>query len=795
MSEELDQIGARDPVLALLRARAFLEYREFEGAESALDLLSENEEALTVQDRASANALRAALSIERSEDWTAAVALLEKLPSSNELAPLLPLARIRARAGIAPEHVANLPDSLAAVLIGWSQALRGEAGAHALREAMATDCARAETAPLLGWLRLQEARRAADQGDQAGAIGALQEAAKLWPEVMNQRDGDEERLLMLLPDRPAEARNLIARTNREPGDPSVCHRVALCWLGEAGRRAREQEWAKAAMALERSLANWAVPLCDDEWMQGWLRDRSQIWNRQIEGDPVIDLRARFAKYIETLATSWSTATAHTNESLAERLQLVPVLWDAECHAALRLRKSGGMPLDDGRKIVAGPGYIEEHSLSEEFRSFIEEAEFPGEWSDEMHELMQLLGISARDLAAAVETESARTDLQISFSAARVACALERNGELDRAVGWLRRMPTVPDATNYGDGWRLECAGTGFDPVTEREDYAAATARLLIDWLLKKGEHGIAGGTDALSDGMEAWREAIQLADAQGADAGEAARQRVRHSVMGRCDVLRRAERLEDAHALLERGRTLLPNDEHLRSLLANCYVDAGVDLANNRKDFDGALEWMRKAQKVAPDLPRVMNNAALCLHLAARGPLEAGQFRRAADLFKDASEVAMRCLTVDPGNKEMRELNAEANRGFLYASERLGTLRGVAATGRGPSHAIEGSESFIESLLASDTGGHRALSTMYHNQALEKAKAHRWKEAIALFEKALVYEPDSDVTKKMLAQSLMGLAHDGMERNAPVDEVRGLIRRAASLDPHDPLIRTLDSIL
>ena len=726
--------------------------------------------------------LDAAIAIRRG-DWSSALALLSRGPQGQEMALLHVLTRLRARANVGAEHVADLPGRLGVVLMAWSRALRGQIDLDELASTVTEDGVRAEAAPLRGWLRLQETHRVASRSDPALGIAALQEVGQLWPDISELLDEEDwqAQLLMLLPVRPAEAREVIDGSNTVVGDPATCHRIALCWLSEAARHWDARDWRAAVTALERSLSHWAVALCDERWVQSWLDTRAQVWQRSADFDAAADLRARFVKYVERLATLWSAELVHSDAMLAESLQLAPMLWEAECHAARRMAELGGLPLEDGRKIIAGPGYLHEKNLEEVFQSFVSDVQIPGEWSDDMREIMRLLDMSASEFGESPETESSRKDLRLRFSPMRVACALERNGEIERAIARLRGVLSLPCVSIDDEDWTLEHTDAGFDSMSDEEEYATAAGNLLVEWLVKKGEQAVAKGGDALQDGMEAWREAILLADEQDADGDNIPRQRIPRSVMGRCDVLAKAKRLEEGRELLERGMELLPHDEHLRSMLANFYVNAGVDIANEKSDWDQSLVWLRKAHKLAPDLPRVMRNVALCLHMSAKAKLDSGKARAAVGMFKEAADIAMRCLRVDRNDEEMRNVHASSNNGYLEASMRDGGLTGI--------------DNVLEALMTSNAGGQRTLSTKYHNEAVQKANAGRWREAIELFEKALIYEPDSEATKKMLAQSLMGQINELMGRLAPVEEILPLVRRAASLDPHNPFIRLLDSTL
>lgn len=671
LSEELSRIDIDAPALTLLRARAALADDDPDRAGTALQKLSRDESALSDREHATFLSLRAALAIMRNEAESAS--LLAKIADREDVAALLPFARLRTHAEVRSEHVATLPESLGRLLMNWSRVLRGETDELVLAADIVKDTPRAETVSLHGWLHLQEAHRAFSRGDQTRAMVALDEAAELWPGMRDHLEGNggEWQPVVLLPSHPAAARDVIKNENRSIGDPSTSHRIALCWLGEAARHACKKEWLDAVRTLELSLTHWVVPICDDAWMRSWLRSRALVWNRKIDDNAVTDLRIRFAKYIERLAMRWSAAVVCTNTELAQRLQLAPVLWQAECHAATRLGELGGMPLNDGRTIVAGPGYLEENSLRNEFLEFVATSQLPGEWSNEMRDLMQQLGISAADLGEPPETDAARVDLRLRFSSLRAACALERNGELDRAIGSLRLARLSPPASIDDREWKLEAVDLAFDWTTDRDEYSAATAAILVDWLLKKGEHDIAAG-GSLEDSINSWNEAIQLADAHDADADNFARQRTRRNVLGRCEVLTNRGCEEEARTLLEHALELLPGDEHLRSMLANFYVNVAVKLVNENANWDGALPWIRKAQQLAPELPRVMHQGAVCLHMVGRYRLEVGQSRQAASMFKEAASAAERCLEVAPDDQELRSLHAASNQGVLAA-----TMRGL----------------------------------------------------------------------------------------------------------------------
>ncbi len=576
------------------------------------------------------------------------------------------------------------------------------------------------------------------------------------------RAAQAERLLAFaLPHRPDVAvRVLMPLGERTPADPDRCRELAICWMGVAAREVEAGAWPQASESLEKALAHWPVALASEAWLTTWLRRREQVWSTEAGSSGGVErLRRAFLNWLRQLSRSWAElAQASGMLPAAERLRLAPAFYDAELTAASALAAQGGMSIGTRKSgVVAGPAYLRLNGLQEHFRCFVLTVR-----RVRFDERFGWVPAFVRDagIDGAKAVIPAQRVIHLLFSAGRVAFALARGGEMERAITQLRSLmvtsqssvsPTAPEDLREADH-------------TMRE--------LLLEGLLEKARNAVAAVPCRLAEAVQAWKEAQKSAQTAGENAVAQVRDCILRDIAGRVRFFTDHDNTASAISLLEEGVRLFPNEPTLRAALSDVYVNAYMDTSNRLEE----LAWLRKATKLAPESTRALRNLCLCLFSEGLRLLDVDDARGALLRFREAAEVALRCLRFDPRDDDMR-------RAFLQASRQC-ALAGIQG-------GLTNDDPAVQAMLRrADDDGLRTLADHFGKEGLAHASAERWRNAETHLETSLALVPDQPDISACLVHCLRARMHALLNHAAtvPADLLR-LRERLITLDPSGPEAR------
>ncbi len=668
---------------------------------------------------------------------------------------------------------------------------------QSLRAIPDTDGLRPAADRLLGWIRLQEARDALASGKQRPAFEKLAEALTLWPDQggpMTDVEGDESSLLPVFV--AVNERTKILAVLRDRADaaglaePASCHRLALYYLAEGERSAKAGEFADALRNWEWSVACICVTLANFTYIQEWAEERSRTYGVHTTAENIVGIESKVLGRLEGLFHSWTERLAgRGRREKADRLSDLVLSLNTELAAAKLLREREGFTVEGNPgRVSAGPTYLALMDLEIAFGSHLDSLKLKGtgrrHLPEEEGDLTRLL----RMMAELIEQEddgmdpAVKRNLEWFFSSLRFAAFLEHSGEPEQALQRLRtRQPRcLPLGTGRSCTGMLRQAcsqdlpcfakcNPAFSGPDGGEKFRAAAEELEESVLFTLGEQAIAAPEDRSDQAVRYWSDAGSLAASSGRDGG--LRARMRKAILGRVQVLQQKDRMEDGIRLIEAMDSLCGNEE-LQGMLATLHAAVAITVINEDDDWEQGVKGLRRARGLNPHSSHINLNLILALRGWANETHER-DWEQACGLLEEAIEIAKGELETDPHNKQLQEL-ANTSRAELAA------LRPLDDTGS--------VEDLLTAMLMKSTGGPQGLSTLYHNQGVAKANEGKFDEAITDLEKALELEPDSDVTRKMLAQTLNARAVERANAER-FDSALQDIRRGLKLAPGDAVLK------
>jgi tetratricopeptide (TPR) repeat protein len=658
----------------------------------------------------------------------------------------------------------------------------------------------AEAAPrwrrLLSWARFQELCRRLAEGGHEAAGAALAAALEAWDGDRGPVEWIGEDLDLVLPvciatgDRQSLGRVLEGAAAREgPAAAPACHRLGLFHLAEAARFLQAGDAAAAVERWERAIGELCTALASFTYVQAWVERRRPGYGAKIEAEDAVGVDPGAVQRVEALLLRCGESLEGSGGAAAQIADLAVSL-HAERAAARVLGDLGGFEdPESGRRISAGPGYLERAGLAGAFGAWVAGLEVRRSRRPDLAAagnpielLLQLTeALAEQRQEGAVEPE-VKERIERLFSSLRLAAVLAEEGQLERALGHLRRPRPhcfpVADGRRCGGRLRHACAAaeerfTGCNPAFAapggRERFARAAAELETSLLVRLGEQAVASAEDRLTEGIGCWREALEAAGE--AEDRERVAERIRELVSGRVKVLEARAALDDGIRLLAAARRLV-DDGHLRAKHAGLHAARGIQAVNERDAWARGLKDLRRAHKLNPDSTHINLNLILALRGRANDLAGRGKMSEAHELVAGASKRARAQLAADPLNPKLQQLARE-----LEVEERVARFS---------------SASSVEDLLtkmAESTSSRAAESTRVHNQGVRKTERGDLEGAIRDLERAFELEPESGATRQMLTAVLNQRAVELANAKRFEDALRHL-RRGLQIDPSSSALQS-----
>lgn len=384
------------------------------------------------------------------------------------------------------------------------------------------------------------------------------------------------------------------------------HAFALVSMALA--RSQERESGAAGEHLRDALGGWAALLAGEEALRQFAQSRFGSYGLKFDAAKIATMRGRVSDLLNR------EMERHPE---AERLKL---LWRLECSTVEQISGAGGLFLEGGGSIAAGPLLARALGLHKPLR-LIED-----------------------------------NDLRLLYSPLGIAASLLQSHEFDAANREFERVSGSLDAHE----WRLEDFQT-----------------LLIRCQLEASRELIRRTPANLALLRRGWEWALQAARVVGKESESAAG--IAEIAMARTVVLfeRRSpeQRALDAdkRPLLARRREAVDLERlaldlapapRLRHVLAGHLNRYGVGLTESG-DFDGGIDAFLGAVKLKPDFRDACQNLAFVLRKRRRKKLEEGQPEEAGRGMKEGIDQLREC---DP------EGGSSAVRAALEELAKLGPL-------------------------------------------------------------------------------------------------------------------------
>jgi len=670
------------------------------------------------------------------------------------------------------------------------------AAAEMLSDIPQEDPVRPAANRLLGWIMLQQSRLHFAVGMHRVASQSLLSAIRMWPEddgpLSCFRNGDHKlvRICVLADDRD-EARIWLERhaIASGPGDPATCHNLAVFHLAEGSRLVAANKVVEGIANWERAIAYVCVSLAHDDYLRDWIEERQATYGFDISEQAHSTIESGIVQLYESVfAKSEEAVRAAGRMDDADRLSSLALLLRAELRAARMLAEVGGFkPARQSRqRIWAGPTYVHLAGLTPRFASFYEGLKVKrlrlpdithGSEASFLRDLLKAVSEDSEGVEVAAKTELGRL-----FSTLRLAAILQRDGRLEEALHRLRRAKSLCVLMSGNDSCKGSLlAGCG----QSRQDFAACNpafsgknavqqfrsfaAEFEAELLMEFGGLEVSSTGDHVQFGLSLWREAIELAP-YGEHRDELA-SKIRQLAIGRSNVLQQKEQFDGAIELLKSVSEFCGNLD-LQGELSIAYARRGV-VAGNADSWDASISDLRLARRLNPHSSYVNTN----LIAALRGGAASVAEKRAEEswkLLREAVEVAQEGFGADPHNDEFRKMVAQARAELAMASLMAGNESRP--------------EDVLTALMAGTDGGTRHLSTVYHNQGVEKARNDDFAGATLDLERALELEPGSDASRQVLTQIVRAHAAS-LVKEGQYDQALAALDRAFRFDPDDPSLK------
>ena len=611
-----------DRAVRLAYALSWLPLGDADRAERVLaDLAGDGSGPVPIRAARSLAALRI-----RQGRWDAAAWALDALPGDDPWR-----VRIRPecwyRAGrftdLAGPTSAGSDQSLWAALARWgSEPVQSTVATFGSADPGTGDRARRELALALTRAALTEA----DEGRWDAAATLLYERQRLGlgPSASPYLDA----VILGFGGHRTEGVQVLADASRAaPAEHRLTHALALMLLHTVSGPGSDPP--RAAALHRQCIAAWAAILHDQEFWQGWAARRAHRYGTPVPEAYLSSLRGRVRTHLEH-----ALGPVDGTEILLHR----------EVDAAQALAGCGGFPVGQapGRVLVCGPLRIADLGLAREFGSFVAEKV---DWADaaQLRGYFSQLGFAEvhRSAGRAREAVDALADLRCDGCRAR---PVDR-----RATGPGQPMLCVRDCAHF-DEYNAAYAQTPDKHLALLED----ALDLSVAALLELARTALTAETPDLTGVGSHWRQAVERARL--IDAAPDVQDAVADMALGRAAALERADRLDDAIALIDEARRHCGGvaGERLNGQLATLLASRGIRAGNAEpaRMADAAAD-LRRAIEVNPHLRRARVNLPVALRELALDRVGRGDPVAALDLLRESVRVLEAGLADEPGQPEL----------------------------------------------------------------------------------------------------------------------------------------------
>ncbi|MQY12591.1 hypothetical protein SRB5_27270 [Streptomyces sp. RB5] len=431
-------------------------------------------------------------------------------------------------------------------------------------------------------------------------------------------------LLVLLARGRQEAIELWERRLREsPGDMRTAHALAVAWLWEAEEREHSGAWEHAVTAWRHTLAYWPAVLTDDTYWTRWRTGRADCFGHALTAEALSKLRwdlhqdlfDRLSAHAERHAAQGRAEQARGHEDLITALE-------EELEAARRLKEAGGLPLDDGTVLAAGPAYTGRQELARAVAARVADLDAAVRRGEEPGELtVQAVRCAFSSLSASLSY----------FSRHRFEQALRSLPAVDDLSALAEDCPPQPRTR---DGHLADCGHCrrwlDTDPAYlllphRRARLVQDTADLSVRAHLALAGAALADADGGLERAFTGWTAAIAVAGQ--AKTAVRTKRAVLRMVLGHAETLAadetetRGDALGEAIALIERALPLLGGfgREPLTARLAELLSSRGIWYGFGCSAYGREREWvpaekdLRRALELNPESPKARDNLVRAL--------------------------------------------------------------------------------------------------------------------------------------------------------------------------------------
>ncbi|MFO1432349.1 MAG: Clp protease N-terminal domain-containing protein [Candidatus Competibacteraceae bacterium] len=466
------------------------------------------------------------------------------------------------------------------------------------------------------------------------------------------------------------------RQSSDPTNLVLAHDVGLAHYWQAKKQYSD---AQAIVHWQRVIANWAMVLENEAYWQAWSAERGQVYGKDITDEPIAGAREKLRETLsgELAEASQQLTTATSNPHLEAAFYL-------EIETIRLLRQSGGLPLSGGGPLYCGPLQARQWSMESQVAAFFQQHSiFARQSQDSLSVILASIPGDTEQTPTAERFPGWR--LQLCYSQLGIAWIYLERRQPHHTLNVLAaiRCPAcrpAPDAqtdpTTDSEPVRCRDDCKDFDRLNPaysaivggRELYYRHAVELTVCAHLALAYQGLVTTPADIEGSLQHLRAALTVSERIGIHV--ALKEVLAGRVLLWSDGLGKAERWEEAIALLEGTSWLFGQDERWQGKLAGLLNIRGVQHANENRWAEAVVD-LRRACQLNPYVPLFRDNFRNALQGYANACYEAGDAERARTLLDEAIAVGKAPAPAPAGTPNFTEPTKSPATEFIWKPNEL----------------------------------------------------------------------------------------------------------------------------